>query len=483
MIDRYSDGRITKIWEDKLKRWEDSELAVLQARVNRGELKKKDYDLIFRSLKNNPINIEWWLKKDEEIHHDLNAFLEERLRYIPKDLRVYFHKGMTSYDTEEPAFVTMLKKSVCVVENDFNEVQKIIKEMAIRYRWTIMVARTHGQEAEIQSFGKRCLCWLQDLSVSFDNLQKAKLNLNYSKMSGAIGNYGSLDPEIEEEALKVLGFEPYIGSTQIMPREMYAPLAQALSQIVSTLNKVALTIRLGSRSGPNKIYQEPFTKKQKGSSIMPHKKNPWRLEGIEGKDRIAKAFARAIIDNISTWEERTIEQSGVERIAWPDLFHITVRVLKDMKRVLGNLVVLSNNMLREIINLRGCYATGQAASFLKEKGFPIEDAYRTIQLAAFNAFQDKEVAIQKSFELADNLVYGSKEMFCQEVVSIQVIIPQGILRTSNELEANKEKVEEWNSRLKELFEDQGVLSSWNQIFKPSYLLRNEEYLYRKILGL
>jgi len=483
MIERYSDKRIAKIWSDsnKLLFWQDSELAVLLARVRDGELEQESYDSIISSLKKNPINVEWWLMKDKEIHHDLNAFLEERLRYIPENLRVWFHKGMTSYDTEEPAFATMLKESVCIVENDLREVQKTIKEMAMKYRYTVMVARTHGQEAELQSFGKRCLCWLQDLGVSFSNLQKAKLNLVYSKMSGAIGNYAYLSPEMEREALEILGFEPYLGATQIMPREMYAPIAQALSQIISTLNKIALTVRLGARSGSGKIYQEPFTKKQKGSSVMPHKKNPWRAEGIEGKDRMAKAFARSIIDNISTWEERAIEQSGVERIAWPDLFHITVRVLKDMKKILGGLLVLSDNMLREIINLRGCYASGHAASFLKTQNFSVEDAYRIVQLAAFNAFQGKDNTIQTSLEFAD-AAYNNESFISDEVISIQDILSRGELQYSDELEASREQIERWNILLRELFKDQRVLSSWKQVFKPSYLLRNEEYLYREILG-
>ncbi len=484
MIDRYKDGEIAKIWSDlhKLELWQKSELAVLLARVCRGELKEKDYDLIFYSLNDKPIDIEWWLKKDKEIHHDLNAFLEERLRYVPKELRVWFHKGLTSYDTEEPAFATMLKESISIVENDFKELQIIVKEMAVKYRYTVMVARTHGQEAELQSFGKRCLCWLQDLSVSFDNLQKTKLNLNYSKMSGAIGNYGSLNPEMEKEALKILGFEPYVGATQIMPREMYAPIAQALSQIVSTLNKIALTIRLGARSGC-KIYQEPFGKKQKGSSAMPHKKNTITGEQEEALDRIANAFARAIFDNISTWEERAIEQSAVERVAWPDLFHVVIRALKNMRKVLGGLVVFPNNMLREVINLRGCYVSGHVASFLKENGFPVEEAYRMVQLAAFNAFEDKETTIQKSLEFADSIICGDKKIFRQKSTSIREIISQGTLRVSSELGAAEKKIEEWNSLLKKLFANQDILNSWNQIFKPSHSLRNEKYLYQEILGI
>ena len=484
MIKRYSSEEITKIWSDlgKLERWQDSELARLFVMVSQGELKKEEYDIILHSLESNPIDIEWWLKKDGEIHHDLNAFLKERLRYIPQELRRYFHEGMTSYDTEESAFVAMLKESMCVVENNFNELQKIIEGMAVKYRWTMMVGRTHGQEAALQSFGKRCLCWLQDLSVSFKNLQNAKGFLDYSKMSGIIGGYGSLSPETEKEALKILGFIPYIGATQILPRELFAPLGQALSQIVSTLDKIALTIRLGSRSGTNRIYREPFTKKQTGSSRLPHKRNPWRAEGVKGKDRMTKAYSRAIIDNISTWEERTIEQSGVERIAWPDLFHLVVRVLGDMKKILSGLGVSSNNMLREIVNLRGCYASGYASSFLKSQKVPVEDAYKIVQLAAFNAFQDKEIAIQESFELGDNIVCGNKKLFCRKVISIQEIVSQGILRVSEELKADKEKIQKWNFLLKELFEDQDILNSWNEIFKPSFSLKNEDYLYREILG-
>jgi len=483
MIERYSDKRIEEIWSDsnKLKLWQNSEMAVLLARVKKGELKQEEYDLICSSLNENPISIEWWLKRDGEIHHDLNAFVEERLCYIPKHLKIYFHKDMTSYDTEEPAFAKMLQDSTSVVEKDLEVLREILTNMAIKHRYTVMVGRTHGQEAELQSFGKRCLCWFQDLGVSLCNLQRTKLNLNYSKMSGAIGNYGSLDPEMEKEALKSLGFEPYVGSTQIMPREMYAPIAQALAQIVSTLNKIALTVRLGSRSGL-KICQEPFGKKQKGSSAMPHKKNNITGEQEEAMDRLAKAYARAIMDNILTWEERAIEQSAVERVAWPDLFHVTVRAVKNMKKVLGGLVIFPNNMLREIINLRGCYASNHAKSFLKDNSFQVEDAYRIVQLAAFNAFLDKESSIQNSFNFADKFVCGEEKMFCRELTSIQEIIPQGKLRVSSELEADEKKVKRWNSLLIELFKDKDILNSWMDLFKPSYLLRNEEHLYSEILG-
>ena len=179
-------------------------------------------------------------------------------------------------------------------------------------------------------------------------LHEVSTNLDYSKLSGAIGNYGSINPEVEIKALELLELQPYYGATQIMPRELYAPLAQALAQIVSTLNKIAMAIRLGARSG-NPIYHEPFKKTQMGSSAMPHKKNTIRTEQIEGMERMAHNYLQMIMENIKTWEERAIEQSCVERVAWPDLFHVTIHSLRSMNFVLSGLQVYPDNMLREII--------------------------------------------------------------------------------------------------------------------------------------
>jgi len=484
MIDRYKDLDINKIWSDKNKLflWLRTEMAVMHARLHfKDEISWEDYERIKRSLEENPIDIEWWKAKDKEIHHDLNAFIQERIRFMPKELRKYFHQGMTSYDTEEPAFVKMIKDSIKIVERHYFELEKIIKEMAMKYRYTIMNGRTHGQEAEMQSFGKRCLTWLQDLRISFRNLRKSKENLRFSKLSGAIGNYGGVTPAIETKALKFLGFKPQYGATQIMPRELYAPIAQGLSQIVATINKIALTIRLGARSG-RPIYQEPFAKKQTGSSAMPHKKNTISTEQMEGMYRMAKAYAMAIMENIQTWEERAIEQSCVERVCWPDLFHVTIRVLKVMKRVLGGLVVYPNNMLQEIYESRGCYASSHAKEILKQLGFDFNEAYRIVQLAAFNVFESaREERFPKSFDDADKLITMDLNVFYKKLVSIKEIISEGNSKVSLQLSATKEEVQNWNNKLREVFQHSENLELWSKIFLPSYLLRNEDTLYRRIL--
>lgn len=487
MIPRYQNAEISKIWsnENKLELWQNTELAVIEARVNLGKIEEKVFTKILELLHGNKIDIEWWLAKDKEVGHDLNAFLDERLRFLPIELQQYFHDGLTSYDTEESAFAKMIWKSIVVFEIVLDSVKLTLIDMAKRYRYTIMNGRTHGQEAELQSFGKRCLTWLVSIMEGVKNLTMVKENLIYSKLSGAIGNYRGLEPEVEKEALHILGFEPFYGATQIMPRELYAPIAQAVCQIVLTLDKIATDIRLGARSGRS-IYQEPFGKKQKGSSAMPHKKNTISCEQLEGMARMAKGFLGMITDNIKTWEERAIEQSSVERVAWPDIFHVAIHSAKTMAKVLQGLVVYPDNMLAEIIDSRGCYAAGEAKEFLRHHEIPTEDAYRIVQLASFNAFEpdDWESKLREnlytSFEEVDRDFLSSREK--RKPTSIQDIIVNNNLVVSDQLDANKEVVEGWNDILHKTFSDINIRKKWYQIFMPSYLLRGEATLYKEILG-
>jgi len=493
MIERYADKDIARIWSDenKVNLWQKTELAVIQAMANLGQIEREIPTKIAEILEGKPIDLVWWKEKEKEIKHDLNAFLEERLRFLPLELQVYFHRKITSYDTEEPAFALMLRESIEIVRQYYFELGRVLTTMALKYRFTIMNGRTHGQEAELQTFGKRCLTWIQDLRTDFANLGRVEENLRYSKISGAIGNYGSISPDLEEEALKILGFVPYYGATQIIPREIYAPIAQALSQVVQTIDKIATTIRLGARSG-RPIYQEPFAKKQKGSSAMPHKKNTISTEQLEGMARAAKGFENMIKDNIKTWEERSIEQSSVERIAWPDLFHVLVHSLKTITRVLRDLVVYPDNMLLEVIESRGCYASSEAKEVLKELGAPagltVEEAYRIIQLAAFNAFEPSEeienlrVNLPQSLTEADETLAKFQQIKKPEPISIRDIIAQGNLRSSTQLDIGEEEVQKWNMTLKQIFSNPANLERWNQIFLPSYLLKNEIKLYQEILG-
>jgi adenylosuccinate lyase len=321
-------------------------------------------------------------------------------------------------------------------------------------------------------------------------LNNAAEFLRDSKISGPFGNYGSIDPRVEKRALKILGFVPFYGATQIMPREAYAPLGQALAQVVFSLDKFATTLRLGARSG-NQIFQEPFGKNQVGSSSMPQKKNTIRLEQEEGLARLALAYSMNSMMNIVTWENRSIEQSSDERVIWPDLFHATLRSFKNMEYVLGDLQVFADHMLREIIESRGCYAASEAKEILKTLGLPFGltsgEAYRMVQLAAFNVFepsrQERYVRenLPRSLEEADKILEEFAKIPREKPVSIQQIILEGKLKVSPELEATDETVLKWNRILKKIFEDSENIKTWNEIFLPSFLLKNEAVLFEQVL--
>jgi adenylosuccinate lyase len=493
MHERYRNPEITQIWSDehKLSLWQRSELAMVEARRRLHFVSSEIYQEVVSFLEKNEIDIAWWKKRDQEIHHDLNAFLDERARFLPPDLQPCFHKKMTSYDTEEPAFATMLRKSYDLVVLVCKVFEKVLIGQALAHRHTLMLGKTHGQAAELQTFGKRCLTHLASFLVSTEALEKASSVLKYSKMSGAIGNYGSIDPALEEEALAILGFKPFYGATQIMPRELYAPLAQALCQIVLTLSKIALDIRLGARS-PRPIYQEPFKKKQKGSSAMPHKRNTIRTEQMDGMADLAVGYFLAIQKSIVTWEERSIEQSCKERVAWPDLFHTVLHCLKTMTGVVEKLQIYPDNMLWEILESRGCYASSEAKDIVQELGAPLgltrEEAYRIVQLAAFNIHEPTRSVREFRRFVPNSLEQAGKQLDAYESPAnekwnnLRRYIARGDLRCSEELDATEEQVERWNGILHQIFSNQEILSRWFRIFEPVNLLANEDILYKKILG-
>jgi len=485
MNERYANENITKFFSDeyKLELWQKTEFAVMSARVELGLMSRRDCETIITVLKNNPIDIEWWKRRDKEIHRDLNAFIDERVRHLEPRLHQFFHKNITSYDTEEPAFARVLIEAANVIEPLNSNLKNALVILATKYRYTIMNARTHGQEAELQSFGSRVLSWLADYRVAEDALILSLKNLYFSKLSGAIGKYGSLDPEIEKIALNILGFKPYIGATQIMPRILYAPIAQSLSNLVSVLDKIAGDIRLAARSG-RPIMQEPFQKKQKGSSAMPQKKNTIRTEQVEGMARMARGYSSMISENIKTWEERAIEQSSVERVAWPDLFHVTAQALKVMELILSGLKVYPDNMLQEIYESRGVYASSEAKEFLKEAGLSHEDAYRIVQLACFNVFEPSEERLALRGNISDSFFYAGKllkkigQIPQEEIISIEGFIPMANLHVSDNLDATPETVDEYNKLLKKVFISSKAVEKWHTLFTPEFLLRNEEFLYQ-----
>lgn len=496
MIKRYSDSKISEIWttENKLRLWQKVELAVIQARVNLSQLEPSIYQAIKECLEKNEIDVEWFENKDKEINHDLNAFIEERTRHLSPELQAHFHHEMTSYDTEEPAFAIMLRHSYEVICKYADQLVKALEKTAVQYRYTPMMGKTHGQDAELQTFGMRCLRWYSDFKISLDTLDTCAKQLRLSKISGAIGNYTQICPEIEKEALSLLDLAPFYGASQIMPRELFVPFASALCQTVLTIQKIALSIRLGARSGLP-LYQEPFSKKQKGSSAMPHKKNTIITERLEGVSRLALSYHNALTMNVVTWEERAIEQSSVERVAWPDLLHATTYALKQMEKLVSGLVVYPENMMKEILNTRGMYASARAKEFLRQRiseyGLDSEDAYRIVQLASFNVFSGHNRIYARPFSSLDEAEMAFEGMQTAVFVgarsvpypeNISIAIRHGRLTPVESLEATPEKVEKWNAALREMFHKIGD-SAWDSLFKIKNHLRGEEFLFHQVFDI
>ncbi|MCX6745549.1 MAG: lyase family protein [Candidatus Parcubacteria bacterium] len=495
MIERYSNKDVKAIWsnEMKLKLWETVEKSVIAARCDLGIFPSNIIIEIRKHLDKVPIDIDWWKERDKEINPDLNAFIDERVRHLPSELHQYFHKGMTSYDTEEPALSVMILHSIDLVNQKAREILNLLPEMAKRFKNTPMLARTHGQEAKLQSFGKRCFTWSKGLRMAFDELQRAKEYIYFSKLSGAIGNYQGLTPDEEEKALAYLGLQPYKGATQIMPRLLHQPLANALVMVVGALTQIAEDVRLSARSGLP-ILQEPFGKKQKGSSAMPHKKNTITCENQIGMYTMATKFVAMLRERMITWEERAIEQSCVERVAWPDLFHVVLQSFKNMKKIVEGLQVFPDNMMIEIINSRGCYASEDAKDWLKEHGAELglshEDAYRIVQLAAFNVHevslyrQNLRANPSDSFEKAEktlNTMYEQLRHASDNAhTGIDDVIMDGKLTYTAELDITPEEIERWNTILNELFDDFKNIESFKEIFSIKYQLRNEHFLFEEL---
>jgi len=490
MIPRYANADVTRITSDleKLLKWQRVELAAIKARVRQRKTTQAAYDAIRTALEANPPDVAWWKARDAEISHDLLAFIDERRRFIPVEFQSEFHKGMTSYDTEEPAHALTLLELHALVEAGLRTFDEVIDRQKLVYENVIFLDRTHGQGAKLRSFGGRFKNWQAALDVDRLQLGRAIGLCQYSRMSGAIGNFGSgLNPLFEAEALGILGLMPFPGATQIMPREIYVPLAQALANLCRTLGKVAGDVRLSARSG-FPLCHEPFGKSQKGSSAMPHKKNTILTEQMTGMVRMATRFEVMIADGIDTWEARSIEQSCVERVAWPDLFHVTLRMLSVMTKVLDGLVVYQDNMLREIVESRGTYASEEAKSFLAERvtafGKDAEIAYRIVQLAAFNVLEPKgfwaEVRNQDPAKMllddADGLLNEARKVTTDYGDTIETVIASGALVANQFLGATHLDVAAWNSLLQEIFQIEADQVAWSELFKPSNLLKYESHL-------
>ncbi len=417
MIDRYSREEMKKIWDlnSKFDYYLKVEIAVCEAYSKMGKIPRKDLDEIKKRAK---FTIERIDEIEREVRHDVIAFLTCVNESLGEDLARHMHVGMTSSDVIDTAFALQIQDSGKIIKKDLDETIKSLKELAKKHKDTICIGRSHGIIAEVMTFGAKLCSWIDILERQRDNFEHALEQIRVGQISGPVGTYSNISPEVEKITCKNLGLKHARVSTQIIARDYHAYFMQSLALIASVIEQFATEIRHLQRTEVLEA-EEGFAKGQKGSSAMPHKKNPVLSENLCGLARVVRCNSLAAMENIPLWHERDISHSSAERIIFPDSLILVDFMLNRFNGVVQNLVVHEKNMLRNADRFGGIVFSQKVLLELVEKGLTREDAYRIVQRNALDAFEndgdfkanllkDEEVTKRLSVEEIDR-IFDKKE--------------------------------------------------------------------------
>ena len=386
MIPRYTNAEMGKIWDEnsKFNYWLKIEKAVSQAQAESGIIPEKaSRDIIELSR----FNIEKINEIESLTNHDVIAFLTNVSSYLG-DSAKYLHFGLTSSDITDTALSMQLVDAADIIIEKIKKLAGILKSQAFKYKDTIMVGRTHGIHAEPVTLGFKIAVWTFEMHRNLERVIQAKKEISYGKISGAVGTYANTSPDLEKRVCEILGLNPSPASTQILQRDRHAQMLSALAICGGTLEKIALEIR-GLQKTDIKEIEEPFTKGQKGSSAMPHKKNPILCERICGLARVIRANLVAALENMALWHERDISHSSAERIIIPDSFILLDYILDKTMYVVKNFKVFENNMSRNLNKYGGIVFSQRVLLGLINKGIMREEAYKIVQSAALRAWDQE----------------------------------------------------------------------------------------------
>jgi adenylosuccinate lyase len=300
----------------------------------------------------------------------------------------YFHYGLTSYDIVDTALSLLLKEAIGLIAEGLATLSATLKEQALKHQNTIMIGRTHGVHAEPITLGLKFALWWDELNRHRERLRRAEETVSYGKISGAVGTFAHLDPDVEESVCRRLGLKPAPISTQILQRDLHAELLMVLALIATSLDKFAVEIR-GLQKTEIRELEEPFYQGQKGSSAMPHKRNPVSCEQISGLARVVRANAQISLENIPLWHERDISHSSAERIILPDSTILVDYMLHQMNRIIKNLHVYPGNMLANLEKTGGLIYSQAVLLTLVGKGVSRERAYDLVQKYAMRSWEEQ----------------------------------------------------------------------------------------------
>ena len=385
MIDRYTRPEMGSLWSDenRYRKWLDVEIAVCEAWADLGRIPLK-------ALGNIKAKAAISVSRIEEIErvckHDVIAFLEAVGETVGEDAR-FIHVGLTSYDIVDTALSLMIKESLEKVAKDAASLTAILREKALQHKKTVMMGRTHGVHAEPITFGVKILVWYEEMKRHEERLRRALETISVGRISGSVGTYIHLDPRVEVSALDKLGLSPARVSTQVLQRDRHAEVISALALLGASLDKFATEIRHLQKTEVREL-EEPFTKGQKGSSSMPHKKNPVRAERISGLSRILRGNLQVALDNIPLWHERDISHSSAERVIFPDSFILADYLIAETSDIIRNLVVNEDRMKANIDATRGLIFSQRVLLALTDKGLPRPRAYELVQRNSLRVWQE-----------------------------------------------------------------------------------------------
>ena len=383
MIERYTLPRMKQVWEpeNKFNKWLAIEILACEAMAETGKIPQRAVDVI---KENASFDIDRINQIELNVKHDVIAFLTAVSERVGEEAR-YMHMGLTSSDILDTGLALQLLDSANIILEDLNRFKRVLKEKAYSYKNMVMIGRSHGVHAEPITLGLKMALWYEDTKRNIVRLERAKEVISYGKLSGAVGTFANIVPFVEEYVCRKLGLKPDPVSTQIIQRDRHAEFMCALSLIAATIDKHATEIRHLQRTEVLEV-EEPFTAGQKGSSAMPHKRNPVGCENISGLSRIVRSNCIAAIENIPLWHERDISHSSVERVIMPDSTILTDYMLNRLTNIIENLVVYPDNMLRNL-NLSGGLIFSQRVLLeLIGKGIERDRAYRLVQRNAMETW-------------------------------------------------------------------------------------------------
>ena len=385
MIERYTLSKMGNIWSEKHKMELMLKIEILacEAMTKLGLIPKASLEKIRKNAKFNPEQIK---KIEEKTKHDVVAFIVNIGESLGPEAR-YLHMGLTSSDLLDTALSLQCVEASDIVIADLKKLLNLLKEKAHKYKDTVCIARTHGVHAEPTTFGLKLAVWYDETKRNLQRMEEAREYMRIGKMSGAVGPYATIDPDVEEYVCEKLNLKPANVATQIIQRDHHCQFVMTLALIGSSLNKLATEIRLLQKTEVLEV-EEPFFKGQIGSSAMPHKRNPITCERISGLSRVLRANAMVAFENISLWHERDISHSSAERVILPDTTIVLNYMLNKFIHLLDGLLVYPKNMIASLAKSRGLIYSQRVLLELMKKGLPRDDAYSIIQHCAMQVWQE-----------------------------------------------------------------------------------------------